>query len=176
MSVKIRNLDRAELADIWTIDRAEVIERVYHHENGELVLKDEYYDVPGWHPDQIAEDSGVLLDCFDAGGSFFGAFAGIELVGVCVLESRFVGRSSDQLQLKFLHVSRRHRGSGLGHELFQQAADKARSSLARSLYISATPSENTVRFYRSLGCSLIKEPDPDLFALEPEDIHLELLL
>ena len=176
MSVKIRNLDRTELADIWTIDRSEVIDKVHHHENGELVLKDEHYNVTGWHPDQIKKDSDVLLDCFDAGGSFLGAFASNELVGVCVLESRFLHRSSDQLQLKFLHVSRRHRGSGLGRELFQKAADKARSSGASSLYISATPSENAVRFYQSLGCSLIKQPDPELFALEPEDIHMELLL
>ena len=176
MSVKIRKLDRAELADIWTIDRSEVIDRVYYHYNGELVLRDEHYDVPGWHPGQIKKDSEVLLDCFDAGGSFQGAFADDKLVGVCVLENRFIGRSSDQLQLKFLHVSRQHRGSGLGRELFEQAADKARSAGARSLYISATPSENTVRFYQSLGCRLVKELDPELFALEPEDIHLELLL
>ena len=176
MSVEIRKLDRAELAGIWTIDRSEVIDRVYCHENGELVLRDEHYDVPGWHPDQIKRDSAVLLDCFDAGGSFLGAFADNELVGVCVLESRFIGQSNDQLQLTFLHVSRQHRGSGLGRELFQEVADKARSLGARALYISATPSKNTIRFYQSLGCRLVNELDPELFALEPEDIHLELLL
>ena len=176
LSVEIRKLDRAELSDIWTIDRSEVIDRVYYHENGELVLRSEHYDVPGWHPDQIKRDSEVLRDCFDAGGSFFGAFEGRELIGVCVLESRFIGQSSDQLQLTFLHVSRKHRGTGLGSALFQEAVEKARRLGARALYISATPSENTVRFYQSLGCRLVKEPDPELFASEPEDIHLELLL
>jgi predicted N-acetyltransferase YhbS len=174
--VKIRKLNRAELTDIWTIDRSEVIDRVYYCENGELVLRDEHYDVPGWHPDQIKRDSVALLDCFDAGGSFFGAFEDGELVGVCVLESRFIGQSKDQLQLTFLHVSQRHRANGLGRALFQEAADEARNIGARSLYISATPSENTVRFYQSLGCRLAKEVNPELFALEPEDIHLELLL
>jgi len=174
--VEIRKLDGAELSNIWTIDRSEVVDRVYHHENGELVLRNEHYDVLGWHPDQIKRNSAVLRNCFDAGGSFFGAFKGRELIGVCVLESRFIGQSSDQLQLTFLHVSRQHRGVGVGSALFQEAADKARRLGARALYISATPSENTVRFYRSLGCKLIKELDPELYAREPEDIHLELLL
>jgi hypothetical protein len=44
---------------------------------------------------------------------------------------------------------------------------------ARRLYISATPSENTVGFYTHLGCVITREVDPALFELEPEDIHLE---
>jgi hypothetical protein len=44
---------------------------------------------------------------------------------------------------------------------------------AHRLYISATPSENTVNFYVRLGCTVAKEPDSDLSELEPEDIHLE---
>ena len=87
-----------------------------------------------------------------------------------------MGQSNDQLQLKFLHVSRQYRGSGLGRTLFQEAVDKARSLGARTLYISATPSENTVRFYQSLGCRLSENPEPKLLALEPDDIHLELAL
>lgn len=39
--------------------------------------------------------------------------------------------------------------------------------------ISATPSENTVNFYRNLGCEVTSEIVPELFELEPEDIHLE---
>jgi hypothetical protein len=44
------------------------------------------------------------------------------------------------------------------------------------MYISATPSEHTVNFYLALGCQLAAEPDSELLELEPEDIHLELLL
>ena len=149
---------------------------MYYYKNRELVLRDEHHDVPGWHPEQIKREASVLLDCFDAGGSFIGAYDDDRLIGVCVLESRFIGQSNDRLQLKFLHIGRRHRGAGLGRTLFHEAADIARSLEATMLYVSATPSENTVRFYQSLGCRLAKELDPALFALEPEDIHLELLL
>ena len=56
------------------------------------------------------------------------------------------------------------------------AARRARKLGAKKLYISATPSENTVNFYLHLGCVLAKEMDPELFELEPEDIHLEYAL
>ena len=49
---------------------------------------------------------------------------------------------------------------------------KARELGAGSLYVSATPSENTVDYYRHLGCVVTREVDPELYALEPEDIHL----
>jgi hypothetical protein len=44
---------------------------------------------------------------------------------------------------------------------------------AATLYVSATSSENTVNFYLRRGCRVAAQPDEALFALEPEDIHLE---
>ncbi|EPO8012708.1 GNAT family N-acetyltransferase, partial [Pseudomonas aeruginosa] len=41
-----------------------------------------------------------------------------------------------------------------------------------ALYVSATPSQNTVDFYTRLGCRLCMEPDEELYRLEPEDVHL----
>jgi N-acetylglutamate synthase-like GNAT family acetyltransferase len=75
--------------------------------------------------------------------------------------------------MKFLHVSNNYRKQGLGKKLFFLAAEKALELGAKKLYISATPSENTVDFYLNLGCVLATEVDEDLFRLEPEDIHLE---
>ena len=53
---------------------------------------------------------------------------------------------------------------------------EARRRGAEWMYISATPSENTIGFYLRLGCRVALEPDPELFELEPEDIHLEYLI
>ena len=80
------------------------------------------------------------------------------------------------MQLKFLHVSHQSRKQGLGPKLFNMAVEKARALDARKLYISATPSENTVNYYMKLGCVLATEIDPELFTLEPEDIHLEYVI
>jgi hypothetical protein len=45
-----------------------------------------------------------------------------------------------------------------------------------ALYISATPTRNTVDAYLHLGAMLADPPDPYLLALEPDDIHLILAL
>jgi predicted N-acetyltransferase YhbS len=171
---KIRPLERQEIGDLWSIDRAEVVDHVYRYQEGELVLHPEHHDTRGWPPGEPGQYEPILLDCFDHGGTFFGAFDGEALVGAAVLESRFIGRALDQLQLKFLHVGRSHRGAGLGRRLFDLAVARARELGARRLYVSSTSSENTVRFYLRRGCRLTDEPDAHLFALEPEDIHLEL--
>ena len=77
------------------------------------------------------------------------------------------------LQLLFLHVGQAYRDLGLGRRLFGIAKDMAGQKGARRLYISATPSEHTINFYLRLGCIVTREPDVELLALEPEDIHLE---
>jgi predicted N-acetyltransferase YhbS len=172
----IRELERDEVADIWTIDRAEVTENVYYHERGRLVLKPEHYDMQGWPSGEAEAYGPILLDCFDRGGTFYGAFEEDTLVGVAVLESRFIGRRGDQLQLKFLHVSRACRKGGLGRTLFEKAARRARALGARRLYVSSVPSENAVDFYLHMGCRVTEDVDPALFELEPDDIHLEYVI
>ena len=169
----IRELARQEIKQIWSIDRREVIDNVYYLRGGKLLLQPEHYDMQGWPPGEPEKYTPLLYDCFDRGGTFYGAFEDTQLVGVAVLESRFIGEHKDQLQLTFLHVSQEHRKMGLGRVLFERAAEKARAMNASRLYISATPSENTVNFYLRQGCVLARQIDPELFELEPEDIHLE---
>jgi predicted N-acetyltransferase YhbS len=159
----IRELHRDEIEKIWTIDRGEVVENIYYLREGKLVLQPEYYDIKGWPPGEQENYTRLLVDCFDRGGTFLGAYNGEELVGVTILESKFIGSAKDQLQLKFLHVSREQRKQGLGSKLFQITMERARELGAKRLYISATPSENTVNFYLNLGCILVEEIDAELF-------------
>jgi predicted N-acetyltransferase YhbS len=172
--VEIRELERHEIPGIWSIDRAEVIDAIYRRDGDELVLKPEHQDVQGWPPGEQEIYGPILLDCFDRGGTIYGALDDETLIGAAVLESRFIGQEADQLQLKFLHVSRRYRQAGLGRALFEKVVKKARELGARRLYVSSTPSENTVRFYLRRGCRVTDDVDAALFRLEPEDIHLEL--
>ena len=171
--MRIRELGRHEVLDIWSIDRTEVIDKVYYLVGKELVLKPEHHDVKGWPPGKPEREGPILLDCFDRGGTFYGAFQEDILVGACVLAAHFMGRQRDQLQLKFLHVSRPQRQSSVGRMLFNRVVARARELGARQLYISATPSENTVRFYLALGCRVTEDVDEALFKLEPKDIHME---
>jgi len=174
--MNIRLLEREEVPLVWQIDRREVIHNIYNLRDGELVLVPEYFDVQGWPPGEAKHYTPMLLDCFDRGGTFWGAFEDGTIVGTAILESKFIGSNGDTLQLKFLHVSHGQRKQRLGRKLFNLAAEKAASLGAKKLYISATPSENTINFYMRLGCVLATEVDPELFALEPEDIHLEYVI
>ena len=166
-----RILTRGEIIQIWSIDRREVIENVYHLENGSLVLKPEHYDIQGWPSGEAEIYTPLLYKSFDKRGRFCGAFDDKTLVGIAILDNKFIGKDKNQLQLKFLHVSRDYRKQGLGRKLFDLVMDKARERGALQIYISATPSENTVKFYLKLGAVVTDEPDPELFELEPEDIH-----
>jgi predicted N-acetyltransferase YhbS len=174
--MNIRLLQRDEIPLIWQIDRSEIVENIYYVEDGKLLLKPDYFDIQGWPPGEPELYTPILFDCYDRGGTFWGAFEYHTLVGMAILESKFIGSRQDTLQLKFLHVSRDYRRQGIASALFKLAVEKARGLSAKKLYISATPSEHTVNYYMRLGCVLTTEIDPELFALEPEDLHLEYVV
>ena len=168
-----RELRKEEIPTIWSIDRSEVIENIYFLVQGELVLRPDYFNVPGWPPGEAEKYTPLLIDCFERGGWFYGLFDDGQLIGTAVLEHKLIGRDRDRLQLKFLHVSHAYRGRGLGRRLFEMAKGVAQERGAGGLYISATPSEHTINFYLQLGCRPAQEADRELWELEPEDIHME---
>jgi len=98
------------------------------------------------------------------------------LIAVSALESEFIGRKQDQLQLYFHHVDNHYRHRGIGGKLLKNVMLKAKKLGAKKLYISATPSKNTIDFYIHMGCRLASDLNSKLYRLEPEDIHLEFAL
>jgi N-acetylglutamate synthase-like GNAT family acetyltransferase len=176
--MEYRILKRDELVRLKEIDRSEIVEKLYYLEDSKLVLKDEFYDVKNdsWINQVEQHVSPRLYALFDRGGTVYGAFDKNKIIGMAALESKFIGKKKDQLQLYLLYVSKVYRKCGVGKKLMQMSMDKARLVGAKKLYISATPSQNTVDFYLRLGCQLTSELNPELFELEPEDIHLELKL
>ena len=81
------------------------------------------------------------------------------------------GSNVDQIQLVLLHVSRAYRRQGIAARLMDEVVTLARERGAAYLYISATESRSAVGFYLSQGCELAQDVDPELYALEPNDIH-----
>jgi ribosomal protein S18 acetylase RimI-like enzyme len=171
-----RILTRAEIAELVQIDRTESIDGIYYVREGALVLEEEHWDVPDWSPAEIRRRIAALQADYDRGCLFFGAFDGPVLAGMAVLDPHPLPTGVDRLNLAGLWVSHRYRGNGAGRALVQIAVAEAQARGARAVYVSATPSERTVGFYRSAGFELATEVDPDLNELEPEDIHLELKL
>jgi GNAT superfamily N-acetyltransferase len=152
--MQLRLLDRAETERIWTIDRSETHDEIYVLRDGALKLVPNHFEMTGWHPATIEQDTQRLRDA----DLRIGAFDGERLAGVAVLEGE---------RLFYLHVDAAYRGRGVGTALFAAAAER----LPR-MVISATPTRNTVDFYLARGCVLDPEPDPAQVAAEPDDIQL----
>jgi predicted N-acetyltransferase YhbS len=175
-NVEYRVLSRTEIAQLAQIERTETIERIYHMCDGNLVLKKEHWDVPDWSSEEKQRRIEALQDKHDAGTTIFGAFDGPTLVGMSVLHHNPLSSGVARFNLAGLWVSHAYRNQGIGKALVRLAVEEAKERDAKTLYVSATPSENTIRFYTSLEFRPAGTVDPHLFEDEPEDIHLELML
>lgn len=175
-NLNIRTLNRSEIENVRNLDRREIVKQVYYLDNGQLKLKNKFYDIKTWKADELERSIEHLYEIYDGHGCILGAFVEGKLIAVSALDSEFFGKNRNYLQLYFFHVDSRYRELGFGKKLLKRTIIKAKELGAKKLYISATPSQKTINFYLSMGCELTSEVNPRLFELEPEDIHLQLPL
>jgi GNAT superfamily N-acetyltransferase len=150
------------------------IDLVYEQRGTELVERRGDWSSPAWdghgHDEHsVAAQRHALEHYVDAGGLAVGAFAAGRLVGIGVVLPHLRPAIA---QLAFLHVSNGFRAAGIGSSLCDQFEEVARDAGDTEMVVSATPSENTVRFYMGRGYRLMAPPLPELLELEPEDVHL----
>jgi GNAT superfamily N-acetyltransferase len=171
-------LDRAELPLLGEIDRREHIDVLYDQHGTQLVARHGNWSASAWDPDGHGEHSveakvHALQHYVDSGGIALGAFVGGRLIGIGVVVPHPRPRIA---QLAFLHVSAPVRATGIGSRLSEQLEQIARTAGDSDMVVSATPSENTVRFYVGRGFQPMAEPLPELFELEPDDVHMRKAL
>jgi len=169
---------RAELSRVGEIDRTERIDILYDQHGTELVARHGNWSAPSWDPIGHGEHSveakvDTLEHYVDSGGIALGVFAGGRLVGIGVVVPHL---RPGIAQLAFLHVSAPLRATGIGSRLSEQLEDIARTAGDSDMVVSATPSENTVRFYLGRGFHPTADPLPELFELEPDDVHMRKVL
>jgi GNAT superfamily N-acetyltransferase len=164
----LREMSHEELSRLVEIDVSEHGTLVYRNVNGRLEATPEEWHRPRWNAETWRDGSWTTVLPLE-GLRILGAFDGERLTGMAVLRPYL---TEDMAQLAALFVSRSHRRQGIAGELVARICDWACATGARALYVSATPSESAVGFYQGRGFRLIDQPHPDLFALEPEDIHM----
>ena len=171
-------MGRTELSRVIDIDRTERIDVLYDQHGTQLVARHGDWSASAWDPDGHGEHSveahlRALEHYVDTGGIALGAFAGGRLAGIGVVVPHLRPRIA---QLAFLHVSAPFRATGIGSRLCEQMEQIARTAGDADMVVSATPSENTVRFYLGRGFQPMAEPLAELFELEPEDVHMRKVL
>jgi len=172
--ITYRRTDLSEKRRVAEIDRSEHVIQDYIFKNRELVLLDVEWHIPRWSTEGSGPHSvdGKLNkwemyfrdDCV-----LWGAFDGETLVGFSAYRP---GLTEDMGQLTLLHVSKEYRRLGIGRRLAENVVQWARQQGDRRLYVSATQSRPTVDFYTGLGFTPTDQPVPELFEMEPEDIHM----
>jgi GNAT superfamily N-acetyltransferase len=171
--VEVRQVDAGELDLIRDIDRTERIQSLYTQRGAQLELRTGDWSAPPWDPAGVGEHSiagqrAALERLVDAGATALGAFDGNRLVGIGVVVTHL---RSGIAQLAYLHVTDGYRARGIGGRLSDELERIAHDAGDTSIVVSATPSFNTVGFYQRRGFRPV-EPLPELYELEPDDIHM----
>jgi GNAT superfamily N-acetyltransferase len=172
--ITYRRLAAVELARIGQIDRTERIDTVYVQHGSRLEERVGDFSARAWLGEGEGEHSVAhqRAECerhLAAGGIALGAFADGRLVAIGIVTPHI---RPGVAQFAFLHVSKVFRDRGIGGCLSEELDRIAREHGDTTMVVSATPSLNTVRFYRRRGFEPMAEPLPELYELEPEDVHM----
>jgi len=172
--VEIKQMNNSEIDRIAEIDRSEHVTCGYFFREGKLEAEVVDWRVPRWSDNGSMFSVQANVEAWTPyltvhGGAMFGAFDGGSLVGLSIYRPAL---TEDMAQLAVLHVSNGYRRQGIAARLTAECVRLTRADGAGWLYVSATPSESAIGFYTSQGFKLAKKPHPELYELEPEDIHM----
>lgn len=173
-ALEFRDLARSELARISEIDRTERINVLFKQQGTKLVKRPGNWSAAAWDLDGNGEHSvkaqhRSLLHYADEGGIARGAFSEGRLAGIGMIVPHIRPTIA---QLAYLHVSKDFRSTGIGQRLSTELELIAHRSGDTEIVVTATPSENTVRFYLKWGYRPLAHPLAELLELEPDDIHM----
>lgn len=176
MALVIERLSRDGLLRFREIDRSEEIVTHYRQVGRQLVSKPVKDSVPNFFAEgdhhSISEIVETWQPVVEAGGVLLGAFDDGSLTGIALLGGEV---AAGVRQVALLFVSRPHRARGVGSALMDELERLAKDQQASALYVSSVPSDSAVGFYLSRGFRPT-DPLPELFAKEPDDIHMLLPL
>lgn len=175
MALTIERLPRDGLERFHEIDRSEEIAVHYRQVGMQLEATEVNEAVPTFPPEGPYSVDVLVAEwqpAVDAGGVLLGAFDDRRLAGIGLLGDEV---SDGVRQVALLFVSRPYRRRGVAGALLDEMERVASDAHATALYVSSVPSESAVGFYLSRGFEATT-PLPELYAKEPEDIHMLLPL
>lgn len=147
-------------------DRHQVVRQVYRMRGNQLLLISNDFE-EDWSPERKREKAAEIHS-----GRYivFGAFDENRIIGQIMLLPQL---NNGRMIIDSFHVSKEYRRKGIGRALFAVAKKEAQMHGAKSLYISACPAQETIDFYRSVGCEISQDPIDECVLDEPLDIQME---
>lgn len=171
--VEYRSIAAEEIEGLGDIDVSEDGSVVLKWVQGQVVAVPEEWRRPRWSDAYRERFKRELREHLDEGFAVIGAFDGTTLVGLAIFQPLLApGRSC----FLGLWVSASHRRCGVASGLADRIVELARQLGSSSIYVSACPSESAVGFYRSQGFQPTEDVHEEMYAREPEDIHMLLPL
>ena len=172
--VEYRKLHLEEADRIAEIDATHYIKNVWriNETTGEYRLVEINWtdtELPNgfdWHLNRL---KGTIRN----GGTAFGCFDDEKLIGYGTVDKEIFGKQEKYALLDQLFVSQSQRGKGIGKALFGLCAKQAAEYGAEKLFLCAGSAENTMAFYKKLGCVPATEKNQKLYEEDPRDIQLE---
>lgn len=175
-SITFRNLKYEESERIKEINASQYIENAWREVDGKRQLIEIDYHDPDW-PNGYENHLNKFKETLKRGGSAIGAFdADGKLVGFATINREFFGVDYKYVLLDQLFITLEKRNNGIGKKLFMLAAKTAKEWGAEKLYICAGSAEDTIAFYRKMGCVDTIELQQDLYESDPRDLQLEFSL
>jgi N-acetylglutamate synthase-like GNAT family acetyltransferase len=153
-------------------NRYQEVKKCYRNENGKWILKDIGY-IENWDKDKIQDKIRHFSDCIKNGDFIFVAYENEKLIGFAILLNKKFGNRKQYIQLDNMHISFGYRNKGIGKKLFKLCIEKAKIIGIEKIYISANTSEETQKYYLSIGCKDAEEINKELAEKEPFDRQME---
>ncbi len=174
-AITIRALALDELGLIREIDRSERIDARYVQHGSRLELQKGDWSAPPWDAAGEGEHSVAGQHAALERLVREGAIAAGRLRSRAARRGRCRGGApasrdrAARVPLRHQRPSGRAASAVVWRIVLESTAREAGDT---SMVVSATPSLNTVGFYQRRGYEPMAEPLPELFELEPEDVHM----
>ncbi len=168
-----RLLEKKEIDKIREVDGSHYIHRAWRPVNGARNLVEINYEDPDF-PGGLDDHKEALYKTYEGNGIILGAFDRHQrMAGFVSINRKPFGEKYRYVLLDQLFVTRELRGKGVGRELFFRAACLVKSWNADKFYICAGSAEDTIAFYRNLGCADAVEINQEIYEEDPRDLQLE---
>lgn len=175
-NIVYKEMDINEAARIKEIDASQYIKRAWREVDGKRTLIDLDYHDDTW-PNGYENHLEGLRETIKNGGKAFGAYEKDgQLLGFATVNSDMFGDKFKYVLLDQIFISNEHRGRGIGKRLFKMCTDQSMEWGADKLYICAGSAEDTIAFYRRLGCVDAVEVNKAFYESDPRDMQLEYSL